>query len=88
MFYLYQNEAFGGFTQLRHDDADTLLAPQVDMPEPSISATARRRNEALLEGEMELDTDTFETESVPVKQYINHNGSVRAFFLHLSIAYS
>jgi hypothetical protein len=79
MFYLHQDEDFGGFTQLRHDDAETLLAPQVDMPDPSISATARRRNEALLEGEMELDTDAVEAEPVLIKQYINQNGSVRAF---------
>lgn len=69
-----QDDGFGGFEVLRHDDADAVLATQIDLPDPTISATARRRNEELLGDEMMLDDDSPETEKEPVKQYLNDQG--------------
>ena len=59
---------------LRHDDADAVLATQIHLPDPTISATAKRRNEELLEGEMMLEPETLEVEKGPLKQYFNEQG--------------
>jgi hypothetical protein len=59
---------------LRHADEDAILTTQIDLPDPTISATARRRNEELLEGEMMLDNEPTQAVKPPIKQYINEQG--------------
>jgi len=69
-----QADAFGGFDVLRHDETDAVLTTQVHLPDPNITATARRRNEELLEGEMMLDADSMDIEKAEAEKYFNDKG--------------
>jgi hypothetical protein len=50
------------------------LTTQVHLPDPNITATARRRNEELLEGEMMLDADSMDIEKAEAENYFNDKG--------------